>query len=211
MIAIFNDNNKLGALLEIDGYLKDEKLCDELSDKSMFYIVYSGLNLAKYNLEYDLGGYFNSSNSNYEFENAFSLGVNPLSSKDILKAVFDESNGYDRNINLDKLSLLGDSYYMFLLDLIDKNDLILNKNLFRKRSLFTVLDSEILKWWNYSEIATGGFRIGEVKNDTVVCVIEAMKLFNQIEAEVSGKIVKILVDDASPVEYDQPLFLVDPS
>ncbi len=51
----------------------------------------------------------------------------------------------------------------------------------------------------------------EVKNDTVVCVIEAMKLFNQIEAEVSGKIVKILADDASPVEYDQPLFLVDPS
>ena len=50
----------------------------------------------------------------------------------------------------------------------------------------------------------------EVKNDTVVCVIEAMKLFNQIEAEVSGKIVKILVDDASPVEYDQPLFLVEP-
>ncbi|WP_407482624.1 acetyl-CoA carboxylase biotin carboxyl carrier protein [Elizabethkingia meningoseptica] len=44
-----------------------------------------------------------------------------------------------------------------------------------------------------------------------VCVIEAMKLFNQIESEVSGKIVKILVDDASPVEYDQPLFLVDPS
>ena len=51
----------------------------------------------------------------------------------------------------------------------------------------------------------------EVKKDTVVCVIEAMKLFNQIEAEVSGKIVKILVEDASPVEYDQPLFLVDPS
>ena len=44
-----------------------------------------------------------------------------------------------------------------------------------------------------------------------VCVIEAMKLFNQIESEVSGKIVKILVDDASPVEYDQVLFLVDPS
>ena len=51
----------------------------------------------------------------------------------------------------------------------------------------------------------------EVKNDTVVCVIEAMKLFNQIEAEVSGKIVKILADDASPVEYDHPLFLVDQS
>jgi len=45
----------------------------------------------------------------------------------------------------------------------------------------------------------------------VVCIIEAMKLFNEIEAEVTGKIVKILVDDASPVEYDQPLFLVDPS
>lgn len=50
-----------------------------------------------------------------------------------------------------------------------------------------------------------------VTADKVVCVIEAMKLFNQIESEVSGKIVKILVDDASPVEYDQPLFLVDPS
>ena len=45
----------------------------------------------------------------------------------------------------------------------------------------------------------------------VLCVIEAMKLFNEIESEVSGKIVKILVDDASPVEYDQPLFLVDPA
>ena len=44
-----------------------------------------------------------------------------------------------------------------------------------------------------------------------VCVIEAMKLFNEIEAELSGKIVKVLVDDATPVEYDQPLFLVDPS
>ncbi|MET2983590.1 acetyl-CoA carboxylase biotin carboxyl carrier protein [Aureibaculum conchae] len=44
-----------------------------------------------------------------------------------------------------------------------------------------------------------------------VCIIEAMKLFNEIESEVSGKIVKILVDDSSPVEFDQPLFLVDPS
>lgn len=44
-----------------------------------------------------------------------------------------------------------------------------------------------------------------------VCIVEAMKLFNEIEAEVSGKIVKVLVDNASPVEYDQPLFLVDPS
>ena len=45
----------------------------------------------------------------------------------------------------------------------------------------------------------------------VLCVIEAMKLFNEIESEVSGKIVKILVDDMSPVEFDQPLFLEDPS
>jgi acetyl-CoA carboxylase biotin carboxyl carrier protein len=45
----------------------------------------------------------------------------------------------------------------------------------------------------------------------VLCVVEAMKLFNEIEAEVTGKIVKILVDDMSPVEFDQPLFLVDPS
>jgi len=44
-----------------------------------------------------------------------------------------------------------------------------------------------------------------------LCVIEAMKLFNEIESEISGKVVKILVDDASPVEFDQPLFLVDPS
>jgi acetyl-CoA carboxylase biotin carboxyl carrier protein len=51
----------------------------------------------------------------------------------------------------------------------------------------------------------------EVSVGKVVCVIEAMKLFNQIESEISGKIVKILVDDATPVEYDQPLFLVDPS
>jgi len=45
----------------------------------------------------------------------------------------------------------------------------------------------------------------------VLCIIEAMKLFNEIESEVSGKVVKILVDDSSPVEYDQPLFLVEPS
>ncbi len=51
----------------------------------------------------------------------------------------------------------------------------------------------------------------EVAPGKVVCIIEAMKLFNEIESEVKGKIVKVLVDDASPVEYDQPLFLVDPS
>lgn len=51
----------------------------------------------------------------------------------------------------------------------------------------------------------------EIKAGKVLCIIEAMKLFNEIESEVSGKIVKVLVDNSTPVEYDQPLFLVDPS
>ena len=51
----------------------------------------------------------------------------------------------------------------------------------------------------------------EIKPGDVLCVVEAMKLFNEIESEVSGKIVKVLADDSSPVEYEQPLFLVDPS
>ncbi len=50
----------------------------------------------------------------------------------------------------------------------------------------------------------------EIKLGQVICIIEAMKLFNEIESEISGRIVKVLVDDASPVEYDQPLFLVEP-
>jgi acetyl-CoA carboxylase biotin carboxyl carrier protein len=58
---------------------------------------------------------------------------------------------------------------------------------------------------NFLEVGT------DINVGDTVCVIEAMKLFNEIESEVSGKIVKVLVDDSSPVEYDQPLFLVDPS
>jgi len=50
----------------------------------------------------------------------------------------------------------------------------------------------------------------EITTGKVVCIIEAMKLFNEIESEVKGRIVKVLADDASPVEYDQPLFLVEP-
>lgn len=50
-----------------------------------------------------------------------------------------------------------------------------------------------------------------ISKGDVVCVVEAMKLFNEIESEFSGKVVKVLVDDASPVEFDQPLFLIDPS
>ena len=54
-------------------------------------------------------------------------------------------------------------------------------------------------------------KVGDVvEQGEVVCIIEAMKLFNEIESEVSGKIVKVLIEDAQPVEYDQPLFLVDP-
>ena len=51
----------------------------------------------------------------------------------------------------------------------------------------------------------------EVSVGKVVCIIEAMKLFNEIESEIKGRVVKVLVEDSSPVEYDQPLFLVDPS
>jgi len=50
-----------------------------------------------------------------------------------------------------------------------------------------------------------------IKEGDAICIIEAMKLFNEIEAEVSGTIIKVLVDDSSPIEFDQPLFLVDPS
>lgn len=54
--------------------------------------------------------------------------------------------------------------------------------------------------------------VGDTVNpDSIVCIVEAMKLFNEIEAEVSGKIVKILVEDGTPVEFGQPIFLVDPS
>ena len=50
-----------------------------------------------------------------------------------------------------------------------------------------------------------------IKAGDVICIIEAMKLFNEIEAEISGKVVKVLVDDMNPIEYDQPLFLVEPA
>ena len=51
----------------------------------------------------------------------------------------------------------------------------------------------------------------EVKEGQVICIIEAMKLFNEIESDIKGKIVKVLVEHSSPIEYDQPLFLIDPS
>jgi acetyl-CoA carboxylase biotin carboxyl carrier protein len=51
----------------------------------------------------------------------------------------------------------------------------------------------------------------EIKPGQVICIVEAMKLFNEIESEISGRIIKVLIDDATPVEYDQPLFLVEPA
>ena len=55
-------------------------------------------------------------------------------------------------------------------------------------------------------------KVGDlVSEESVVCIVEAMKLFNEIESEISGKIVKVLVEDNSPIEYDQPLFIVEPS
>ena len=86
-----------------------------------------------------------------------------------------------------------------------------------------VLDASITKTDQLGElvpnlnifIANVGLRAtlrGQTINEgDVLCIIEAMKLFNEIESEVSGKIVKVLIDDSSPVEFDQPLFLVDPS
>ena len=53
--------------------------------------------------------------------------------------------------------------------------------------------------------------VDSIKEGDAICIIEAMKLFNEIESEVSGKIIKVLVDDTTPIEFDQPLFLVDPS
>ena len=50
----------------------------------------------------------------------------------------------------------------------------------------------------------------EIKPGKVLCIVEAMKLFNEIESEISGRIVNVLVENASPIEYDQPLFLVEP-
>ncbi len=77
----------------------------------------------------------------------------------------------------------------------------------------TVKASMIGTFYRSSSPETPPFaNVGDIiKEGDTICIIEAMKLFNEIESEVSGKIVKVLVDDASPIEFDQPLFLVDPS
>lgn len=77
----------------------------------------------------------------------------------------------------------------------------------------TIKASMIGTFYRSSSPETPPFiNIGDIiKEGDPLCIIEAMKLFNEIESEISGKIIKVLVDDASPVEFDQPLFLVDPS
>ena len=77
----------------------------------------------------------------------------------------------------------------------------------------TIKSSMIGSFYRSSSPETPPFvNVGDsIKEGDTICIIEAMKLFNEIEAEVSGKIVKVLVDDTTPVEFDQPLLLVDPS
>jgi acetyl-CoA carboxylase biotin carboxyl carrier protein len=77
----------------------------------------------------------------------------------------------------------------------------------------TIKSSMIGTFYRSSSPETPSFvNVGDtIKEGDTLCIIEAMKLFNEIESEVSGKIVKVLVDDTTPIEFDQPLFLVDPS
>jgi acetyl-CoA carboxylase biotin carboxyl carrier protein len=77
----------------------------------------------------------------------------------------------------------------------------------------TIKSSMIGTFYRSSSPETPSFvNIGDtIKEGDTLCIIEAMKLFNEIESEVSGKIVRVLVDDTTPIEFDQPLFLVDPS
>ena len=76
----------------------------------------------------------------------------------------------------------------------------------------TIKSSMIGTFYRSSSPETPSFvNIGDtIKEGDTLCIIEAMKLFNEIESEVSGKIIKVLVDDTTPIEFDQPLFLVDP-
>jgi len=80
-------------------------------------------------------------------------------------------------------------------------------------SYITIKSSMIGTFYRSSSPESPSFvNIGDIiKEGDTLCIIEAMKLFNEIESEVSGKIIKVLVDDTTPIEFDQPLFLVDPS
>jgi acetyl-CoA carboxylase biotin carboxyl carrier protein len=82
-----------------------------------------------------------------------------------------------------------------------------------KSNYITITASMIGTFYRASSVDSPPFvNVGDsIKEGDPICIIEAMKLFNEIESEVSGKIVKVLVDDTAPVEFDQPLFLVEPS
>ena len=83
----------------------------------------------------------------------------------------------------------------------------------KNSNYITIKSSMIGTFYRSSSPETPSFvNIGDtIKEGDTLCIIEAMKLFNEIESEVSGKIIKVLVDDTTPIEFDQPLFLVDPS
>ena len=83
----------------------------------------------------------------------------------------------------------------------------------KELNYITVKASMIGTFYRSSSPESSPFvNIGDtIKVGDTICIIEAMKLFNEIESEVSGKIIKVLVDDTTPIEFDQPLFLVDPS
>ena len=83
----------------------------------------------------------------------------------------------------------------------------------KESNYITITASMIGTFYRSSSPETPPFvNIGDtIKVGDTICIIEAMKLFNEIESEVSGKIIKVLVDDTTPIEFDQPLFLLDPS
>jgi len=88
-----------------------------------------------------------------------------------------------------------------------------NKNEENNSNYITIKSSMIGTFYRSSSPENPSFvNVGDtIKEGDTICIIEAMKLFNEIESEVSGTIIKVLVDDATPIEFDQPLFLVDPS
>ena len=100
-------------------------------------------------------------------------------------------------------------------DLINKSEKVKsdNNDLSAEDKFITIKSPIIGTFYRKSDPEKAPFvNVGDtIKEGDVLCIIEAMKLFNEIESEVSGKIVKILVDDANPVEFDEPLFIVDPS
>jgi len=87
-----------------------------------------------------------------------------------------------------------------------------SNNEVEENNYITIKSPMIGTFYRSSSPETDSFvNVGDIiKEGNVLCIIEAMKLFNEIEAEVSGKIVKVLVDDSSPIEFDQPLFLIEP-